>query len=160
MRGMFRRPDLALRPGKQIAADISRRDAELPGEGDEDVREVLAHAAARGQRFVDRRIDARALGTVFEQGVHLPHEPPQQLQRDPRCLSSPKLPRELVECRRRPGERAGREMLEPLAGGGQRVDLVPGVRSRGASGIGSRSIESTSASAVTTRREWRVGMSK
>ena len=56
---------------EQIAAHVAARDAEPPDQRDHDVGEVLADAAARGQRIVDRRIDARALRAVLEAGVHI-----------------------------------------------------------------------------------------
>ena len=60
------RSHVVVRLMEQIAADVAAGDAEPADQRDHDVREVLAHAAPRLQRVVDRRVDARALRAVLE----------------------------------------------------------------------------------------------
>ncbi len=61
MAGLLLRDAVA---AQHVAADIARRHAEMPGAGDEDVGQVLAHAALQLEGFRWRRIDGRRLAVI------------------------------------------------------------------------------------------------
>ena len=50
----------------QIATDVARRDAQRPGDADEDMRMVLAHAIGGGEGFFGDGAGMRGPGLVFD----------------------------------------------------------------------------------------------
>ena len=105
VRRVRRRSILTLVAAEQVAAHVPRRDAELPRQRDEDVREVLAHAAPRRQRLVNRRVDARAARAVFEVRIRSPSSNGAAPRADRRRARSDARAQSL-EQRRRSDERA------------------------------------------------------
>ncbi len=144
---------------EQVAADVAARNAQPADERDHDVGEVLADAAPRGQRIVDRRIDARALRAVLEARVHVRHELLHGARADRRRGRgrSRRPARRAAACgaqtgsgsaRPRTGRTAWRRRGAPTRPRPDRPEAVQAAR------------HSTNASAVTVSREWRPGMLK
>ena len=143
-----------------VAAHVAARQPEPAQRRQHHVGEVLAHAAAGGERLVDRRVHARGVGSVLETAVHGVHH----RARRGEWIGLPRRHRpqrlDKGQQRRRPGGEVARLAEVPVVPAG--VPAVHGGPRRLGQPLGGSANASTCtcARAVITSSAWRRGMSK
>ncbi len=112
-----------------VAAHVAAGQPQPPQRRDHHVGEVLAHAAAGGQRLVDGRVDPRGVGRVLEAAMDRAHDRAGGGQRIGLAARGRAQAVDEVEQRRRPGGKEARLAEVPvLAAIAPAVDDRPGLR--------------------------------